>query len=75
MRALQNLEHRRTGERDVYVRLIHAGTDSAAFEGARTLVRITACDLAMARVQMTQLPTTFPLGLFGQPLALAAEAS
>jgi len=31
-----------------------------------TIGDCTGCELAMARAQMSKLPTTFPMGLFGQ---------
>jgi len=66
IQGLQNVEHKSSACRNAYVRLIQAVSPSAEFEAACTLVRVTGCDLAMARAQMNQLPATFPMALFAQ---------
>jgi Trk K+ transport system NAD-binding subunit len=62
--GLQNVEHGISAERAYQVRLLHTVSHDAEFEGARTIARVTGCELETARRQMSQLPTTLPLGLF-----------
>ena len=64
MESLQNVEHGVMAGRDTRVRVLKAATEAAAFEGARTLARVTACKLGVARELMAQLPATLPVELF-----------
>jgi len=69
IRALHNVEHGISAERTFQVRLLRAVARDAQFDAARVIARVTGCDLATARMQMNQLPSTLPLGLF-RPQAL-----
>lgn len=64
MDGLQNVEHGRFAERTCHIRILQALSEEAAFEGARTIARVTGCDLDRARTLMVQLPANFPQPLF-----------
>jgi len=67
--ALQNVEHGFAAERTFHVQLLRAITRDAQFDATRIIARVTGCELATARTQMDQLPSTIPMGLF-RPQAL-----
>jgi Trk K+ transport system NAD-binding subunit len=64
MEGLQNVEHGIMNPRTIQVRILKAVSQAEAFEGARTLARVTGCKLNAAREMMNNLPGTLPLGLF-----------
>jgi Trk K+ transport system NAD-binding subunit len=64
MRALHNAEHGISAERGHQIRILRALTEEAAFEGARTISRLTGCSLGTARAFMSQIPATFSQNLF-----------
>jgi hypothetical protein len=53
-----------SAERSHLVRILRAFSDEAGFEGARTISRVTGCNLGTARELMSRLPATLPMGLF-----------
>lgn len=64
--GLQNAEHGISAEKTFRVRILRAASPDAQFEGARTIARVTGCELEKARIQVGELPTTLKLGLFRQ---------
>jgi len=62
--ALHNVEHGISAERTFHVRLLRTISRDAEFDAARVIARVTGCELGAARMQMNQLPGTFPIGLF-----------
>jgi hypothetical protein len=64
MRALHNAEHGISAERGHQIRILGAVTEEAAFEGARTICRLTGCSLGTARAFMSQISATFSQNLF-----------
>lgn len=64
--GIQNVEHGVSAERNFRVRILHAVSHDAEFEGARIIARLTACELGTARTQLSGLPATLSPGLFRQ---------
>ena len=64
--GIQNVEHGVSAERNFRVKILHAVSHDAEFEGARIIARLTACELGTARTQLGGLPATLSLGLFRQ---------
>jgi Trk K+ transport system NAD-binding subunit len=58
--GLQNAEHGVTAARDHKVRVLRASSEDAVFEGARTISRVTGCNLGTARALFSQLPALTP---------------
>jgi Trk K+ transport system NAD-binding subunit len=74
--GLQNVEYGMSAEKAFHVRILRAASADAEFEGVRTIARVTGCDLATARTQLTQIPTKLTLDLFRQQaLRLVRELS
>lgn len=64
MAGLQNAEHGIAAERAYQVRILRARSKDAAFEGARTISRVTGCDMGTAGAVTGAAPGTLALRLF-----------
>jgi hypothetical protein len=74
--GLQRVEQGKTLDRSWRVRVERTLSQEAAFEGATAIVRISSCELSVARNMMEQLPVTLPHPLYKhQALRLVRELS
>jgi Trk K+ transport system NAD-binding subunit len=74
--GLQRVEQGKTFDRSWRVRVERTLSQEAAFEGATAIVRISSCELSVARNMMEQLPVTLPHPLYKhQALRLVRELS
>lgn len=64
--GVQNVEHGISAEKVFQVRLLHATSREAEFEGARTIARGTGCELGTARTEISHLPAILSIYLFRQ---------
>jgi hypothetical protein len=62
--GLQNAEHGSSAETTHQVRVLKVYSEDAAFEGARTISRITGCNLGTAGASFGELPAVLPQLLF-----------
>jgi Trk K+ transport system NAD-binding subunit len=62
--GLQNAEHGMTRDRTHQIRLLKVYSERAAFEGARSIARITGCNLGIASSLFQELPAVLPQLLF-----------
>jgi Trk K+ transport system NAD-binding subunit len=62
--GLQNAEHGSSAERTHQVRVLKVYSEDGAFEGARTISRITGCNLGTAGASFGELPAVLPQLLF-----------
>jgi len=62
--GLQNAEHGASLQRTHQVRVLKVYSEDAAFEGTRTISRITGCNLGAAGASFGELPAVLPQLLF-----------
>jgi Trk K+ transport system NAD-binding subunit len=64
MDGLQNVERGGLGRRTHRVEILKAESSDSAFDGARTIARVTGCDLSDARSVFVHLPAVCPVDLY-----------